>query len=145
MYGELPMPKTDAVEATAQTYSGSQHHGGLTSATRLPREITTKVTAATTNVAGLLRLDLGPETGLIASCIRDVCLRIGVVAAITGLSVPTIYREIGQNRFPRPIRVTAGARAWRLSEIMTWIETRVRDESSASASTPSGRSACVGA
>ena len=55
-----------------------------------------------------------------------------MVSSITGLSVPTIYREIAQNRFPRSIKITAGARAWRLSEIMDWIESRERDQGPAS-------------
>jgi prophage regulatory protein len=78
-------------------------------------------------VADLLGLEREREASIIACCIRDLCLRIGTVSSITGLSVPTIYREIGQNRFPRPIKITAGARAWRLSEIMEWIETRERE------------------
>jgi prophage regulatory protein len=77
------------------------------------------------------QLHVSEELGstVVAGCIREVCLRIGAVSSITGLSVPTIYREIGQDRFPRPIKITAGARAWLLSEIMEWIETREREES----------------
>ena len=63
----------------------------------------------------------------LACCIREACLRIGDVASITGLSVPTIYREIANGRFPRAIKLTAGARAWKLSEVMGWIDTRERD------------------
>jgi predicted DNA-binding transcriptional regulator AlpA len=54
-------------------------------------------------------------------------LRIGLVSSITGLSVPTIYREIARNRFPRPIKITAGARAWKVSDLMDWIDSRERD------------------
>lgn len=99
----------------------------------VPRGVTGKVTSATSKkrISDLLGVELDPENNLIASCIRDICLRIGMVSSITGLSVPTIYREIGQDRFPRPIKITAGARAWKLSEIMEWIETRERDQASA--------------
>jgi predicted DNA-binding transcriptional regulator AlpA len=95
----------------------------------ISRDVTTKVTQAAVKrpVSDPLGVDVDANSSVIASCIRDVCLRIGMVSAITGLSVPTIYREIGEHRFPRPIRITAGARAWRLSEIMAWIETRERD------------------
>jgi prophage regulatory protein len=95
-----------------------------------PREVTSKVTGATSKkpISELLGVELDPENSLIASCIRDLCLRIGSVSSITGLSVPTIYREIARHRFPRPIKITAGARAWKLSEIMDWIETRERDQ-----------------
>jgi prophage regulatory protein len=80
-------------------------------------------------VFDLLGVERELGSGIVASCIREVCLRIGVVSSITGLSVPTIYREIGEGRFPRPIKITAGARAWRLSEVMAWIETREREGS----------------
>jgi prophage regulatory protein len=72
-------------------------------------------------------LGVSTEDAFLGSCVPDVCLRIGVVSSITGLSVPTIYREIAQGRFPRPIKITAGARAWKLSEVMDWINTRERD------------------
>jgi prophage regulatory protein len=72
-------------------------------------------------------LGLAPEDTILGSCIQDVCLRIGTVLSITGLSAPTIYREISQGRFPRPIKITAGARAWKLSEVMNWMDTRERD------------------
>lgn len=99
---------------------------------RVPREVTSKVTGARSKkpISDLLGVEIDPEGSVIASCVRDVCLRIGTVSSITGLSVPTIYREIAQDRFPRPIKITAGARAWKLSEIMDWIETRERDSRS---------------
>jgi prophage regulatory protein len=73
-------------------------------------------------------LGLNAENAVLGSCVTDACLRIAMVMAITGLSAPTLYREISQGRFPRPIKITAGARAWKLSEIMDWINTRERDE-----------------
>jgi prophage regulatory protein len=108
------------------TYNPSK---GNPANTRIPEKVTTLVTA---DSAGRATRILEGEGDLLAACIPDLCLRIGTVSSITGLSVPTIYREIGQNRFPRPIKLTAGARAWRLSEIMEWIETRERDESPSS-------------
>jgi prophage regulatory protein len=69
-------------------------------------------------ICEMLGVDVSTEDAFLGSCIPDVCLRIGVVSSITGLSVPTIYREIAQGRFPRPIKITAGARAWKLSEII---------------------------
>jgi predicted DNA-binding transcriptional regulator AlpA len=103
-----------------------------------PRRVTTELTGAISPkspVSDLLGVDLDPENSLIASCIRELCLRIGMVSSITGLSVPTIYREIAQDRFPRPIKITVGARAWKLSEIMGWIETRERDRGPTSTTT----------
>jgi predicted DNA-binding transcriptional regulator AlpA len=111
----------------------NQRKGNLKANTRIPENVTTLVTADTAGRAARI-LDEG-EGDLLASCIPDLCLRIGTVSSITGLSVPTIYREIAHKRFPRPIKLTAGARAWRLSEIMEWIETRERDETPVSLST----------
>lgn len=51
-----------------------------------------------------------------------------MVLATTGMSAPTVYREIAAGRFPRAIKITAGARAWKLAEILDWINTRERDE-----------------
>jgi prophage regulatory protein len=95
-------------------------------AKRQTREVTCSIPKRT--FSDLLGVEIDPEGSVIASCIRDVCLRVGMVSSITGLSVPTIYREIAQDRFPRPIKISAGARAWKLSEIMDWIETRERDQ-----------------
>jgi prophage regulatory protein len=94
-------------------------------AKRQTREVACSIPKRT--FSDLLGVEIDPEGSVIASCIRDVCLRVGMVSSITGLSVPTIYREIAQDRFPRPIKISAGARAWKLSEIMDWIETRERD------------------
>jgi prophage regulatory protein len=63
---------------------------------------------------------------LLAASVRDVLLRIDSVCAITGLSVPTIYRLMSKETFPRPLKITATARAWKLSEITGWVESRER-------------------
>src|SRR6516165_9052376 len=65
---------------------------------------------------------------LLAASVRDVLVRITDVCAITGLSVPTIYRLMGRNGFPRPVKVTNSARAWKLSEITAWVDSRPRGE-----------------
>jgi prophage regulatory protein len=63
---------------------------------------------------------------VIAASVRDILIRIDKVAAITGLSIPTIYREMSKNRFPRPLKITSAARAWKLSELSAWIDSRAR-------------------
>jgi prophage regulatory protein len=93
------------------------------------------------SVCEMLGVDVPTEDAFLESCISDVCLRIGMVSSITGLSVSTIYREIAQGRFPRPIKITAGARAWKLSEIMDWIDTRERDCNPRAASKEVGKPA----
>jgi prophage regulatory protein len=79
---------------------------------------------------------IGPEgksgTALLAASVRDVLVRITDVRAITGLSVPTIYRLMNRNGFPRPLKITGSARAWKLSEIMAWVDSRERKDASRS-------------
>jgi prophage regulatory protein len=74
----------------------------------------------------LIGLDDNPGAALLAASVRDVLIRIGNVCAITGLSVPTIYRLMSQNKFPRPVKITTTARAWKLSEITAWADSRER-------------------
>jgi prophage regulatory protein len=74
----------------------------------------------------LIGLDGKPGAALLAASVRDVLIRIDNVRAITGLSVPTIYRLMGKKAFPRPVKITATARAWKLSEITAWVESRER-------------------
>jgi prophage regulatory protein len=72
----------------------------------------------------LIGLDDMPGAALLAASVRDVLVRINNVCVITGLSVPTIYRLMSKDRFPRPVKITATARAWKLSEITAWVESR---------------------
>jgi len=82
---------------------------------------------ATKAVSDLLGLDLKPGTQVLAASIREALIRSELVSAITGLSVPMIYREMRQAKFPRPLKITNSARAWRLSEVMAWIDSRERE------------------
>jgi prophage regulatory protein len=84
----------------------------------------------------LIGLDDKPGAALLAASVRDVLVRINNVCAITGLSVPTIYRLMSRNKFPRPVKITAAARAWKLSEITAWVESREPTEGWAMFSTP---------
>jgi prophage regulatory protein len=72
----------------------------------------------------LIGLDDKPGAALLAASVRDVLIRINNVCAITGLSVPTIYRLMSRDRFPRPVKITTTARAWKLSEVTAWVESR---------------------
>jgi prophage regulatory protein len=74
----------------------------------------------------LIGLDDKPGSALLAASVRDVLIRIENVCAITGLSVPTLYRLMAKGIFPRPLKITASARAWKLSEITAWVESRER-------------------
>jgi len=83
--------------------------------------------AAANPVAYLIGLEDKPGAALLAASVRDILLRAADVCAITGLSVPTIYRLMSRGEFPRPLKITGTARAWRLSEITAWIDTRDRE------------------
>ncbi len=72
----------------------------------------------------LIGLGGKPGAALLAASVRDVLVRISDVCAITGLSVPTIYRLMSRNKFPRPVKITGTARTWKLSEIAAWMESR---------------------
>jgi prophage regulatory protein len=81
---------------------------------------------ATETITELLGIEKNPGAELLAASLREMLLRIDVVCTITGLSVPTLYRLISQGSFPRPLRITGHARAWKLSEVMNWIDSRER-------------------
>jgi prophage regulatory protein len=74
----------------------------------------------------LIGLDDKPGAALLAASVRDVLVRIGDVCTISGLSIPTIYRLMTKGLFPRPVKITTSARAWKLSELTAWVETRER-------------------
>ncbi len=83
--------------------------------------------AAAKAIGDLLGLDNSPTTELLAASLREMLLRVDTVSTITGLSVPTLYRLMSQGEFPRPLKITGHARAWKLSEVMDWIDNRERD------------------
>ena len=74
----------------------------------------------------LIGLDDKSGAAFLAASVRDVLIRIDDVCRITGLSVPTIYRLMSQHKFPRPVKITTTARAWKLSEVTAWVESRER-------------------
>jgi prophage regulatory protein len=83
--------------------------------------------AAVKAVGELLGLAGTPTTELLAASLREMLLRIDTVSTITGLSIPTLYRLMSQGNFPRPLKITGHARAWKLSEVMQWIDSLERD------------------
>jgi len=69
------------------------------------------------------------SASLLAKQVPEMFLRIDDVTAITGLSTSTIYRLMGSGAFPMPFRLTPSgnrATAWRLTEVMGWIDGRER-------------------
>jgi prophage regulatory protein len=88
---------------------------------------------ATQTIADLLGGDTEPNAKLLAAALREMLVRIDTVCSITGLSTQSVYRLMSQGNFPHPIKITTHARAWRLSEIMHWIDSRPRVRARASA------------
>jgi len=86
--------------------------------------------AAARAVGDLLGLN-APTAELLAASLREILLRVDTVCTITGLSVPTVYRLMSQGGFPRPLKITGHARAWKLSEVMAWIDSREHDDTAA--------------
>lgn len=46
------------------------------------------------------------------------------VEKLTGLSRSTLYEQMAKGRFPRPVRLTQRAVAWRASDISEWLASR---------------------
>lgn len=86
--------------------------------------------AAAKTVYELLGVDQEPTNTLLVAALREILLRVDTVCTITGLSVPTVYRLMAQGAFPRPLKITNHARAWKLSEVMDWIDNRERETGS---------------
>ena len=64
-----------------------------------------------------------PESGS-----SDRLLRLPAVLKLTGMAKATIYRLIADRRFPRPIRITGRAVAWRERDVLEWIRARPSTE-----------------
>lgn len=54
----------------------------------------------------------------------DRFMRIPEVAHVTGLSRSTIYDSVNKGIFPKPVRLTVRAIAWKASDIKGWMEAR---------------------
>ena len=57
----------------------------------------------------------------------DPCERLltsSQLGALLGLSRAAIYVEMKQRGLPRPIRIGSRSSRWKLSEILSWIESR---------------------
>lgn len=56
----------------------------------------------------------------------DRFVRLPTVLGLTGKSTASIYRDMHEGTFPKPVVLGPNARAWRLSEIKAWQADRVR-------------------
>ncbi len=51
-------------------------------------------------------------------------LRIADVCQLTSLSRSSIYEMAKEQTFPRPVAIGANRVAWRMSDVVAWINTR---------------------
>jgi prophage regulatory protein len=55
---------------------------------------------------------------------QEILYRLRDVVSITGRRPSTIYKDISEGRFPRPVQLGAQSVAWKKSELDEWIDTR---------------------
>jgi prophage regulatory protein len=53
---------------------------------------------------------------------RDRLLRISEVMKLTSLKYSTLYRKAQHGTFPKPVKIGMRSSAWRLSDVVRWIE-----------------------
>jgi len=53
-------------------------------------------------------------------------MRIPAVVKATGLPRSSLYRMVREGKFPKPIKLSARASAWRLDEVERWGEERTK-------------------
>jgi prophage regulatory protein len=65
---------------------------------------------------------------------EDACqlLRISDVKKLTTLSKSTIALWVAQQKFPKPLALSATVKVWRLSDITQWVDKRISDAERAS-------------
>ena len=47
-------------------------------------------------------------------------VRLRELRAIVGLSGSTIYKMVNEGRFPRPVKLSTHASAWRMADVLAW-------------------------
>ncbi|MER2511205.1 MAG: AlpA family transcriptional regulator [Nitrosomonas ureae] len=52
-------------------------------------------------------------------------IRLPEIMRITGMSKPTIYLWMSQNKFPQSIKIGARSVAWVEKEVFSWIQERI--------------------
>lgn len=52
----------------------------------------------------------------------DRIIRLPELLRITGLSTASVYRQMADGHFPRPVRLGKNAVGWRASAVFAWLE-----------------------
>lgn len=56
-------------------------------------------------------------------------LRLAAVLTLTGLKKSSIYKKANEGTFPKPLKLSSRAVAWRFDEVQQWIDNLPRVES----------------
>ena len=56
---------------------------------------------------------------------RDRLIRLPEVGSLTGCKKSTLYLMISQNRFVRPVRLSARHVAWPETAVLQWVQDRI--------------------
>lgn len=60
----------------------------------------------------------------LAPPVQDRVLRLPAVMAITGLSRTTLYRMVGEGRFPQQIPLGTRCVGWLTSDVNAWLQSK---------------------
>lgn len=52
----------------------------------------------------------------------DRIVRLPELLRITGLSTASVYRQMAERRFPRPVRLGKNAVGWRAQSVFSWLD-----------------------
>lgn len=58
----------------------------------------------------------------------DMFIRRPTVCQLTSLPSSSLTDLISKNQFPKPFKLSERMSAWKMSEVMEWMNTRVRSE-----------------
>jgi prophage regulatory protein len=61
----------------------------------------------------------------------DRFLRLHDVLRVTGVGRSTLYQQIASGDFPKPVRISLRAVAWRESDLVKWQQDRISESNSA--------------
>ena len=67
------------------------------------------------------------QTPITPFTVADEIARRPKVESVTGLACSTIYLQMKNGTFPKPIKIGERAVGWRMSEVNAWLERRTAD------------------
>lgn len=55
---------------------------------------------------------------------QEQLIRLATVLSLTGLPKSSLYHQIKNGSFPKPVKLSERSVAWKVSEIEAWVESR---------------------